>query len=315
MLDRYSSIVSQNVRDVKTTSGPVAPRVVYRPPAPSRAPEYSSLGQLADAAPPGRAEGETIMLVTPSVIEVDDQSEGRIRKPADVLRFFVACFWILALTVAAVAASATTAGVETDITDVHRRLPHSLLVVLPPVALFALLILPAGLAVMLLARRQARRLIEAVATGVAAGVAAEAASIVLAHPAAVRLYDAITMSRPGVTHVNALDPDLAGLVAYVTMIGLTGRGGWRNASVLAVGVYAVVQPATLHSTVLSVLIALLAGRAIGVGVRYAAGSVSERPAALAIAAALAAGGDLAVTAIRRVHPSGPGADAAPGTTR
>ena len=54
------------------------------------------------------------------------------------------------------------------------------------------------------------------------------------------------MSRPGASHVDALDPYLVGLVAFVTMIGLTGRPGWRNALGLAIGVYAVVQLAALE---------------------------------------------------------------------
>jgi glycosyltransferase 2 family protein len=240
--------------------------------------------------------------VTPPVIQVDDQLERRIRKPVDALRCVVSCLWIFVLAVAAVAASATTSGVETDIVGASRRLPQALLDIAPPVALFALLILPAALALSQLVRRQVRRLIEAVVTGLAAGAAAQVANIVAPRPAASRLYYAVIMSRPGATHIDALDPYLAGLVAFVTMIGLTGRPGWRNAIGLAVGIYAVVQLAALHTTGLSILITLLAGRAIGLAVRYAAGSASQRPPALAIATALSAGNP-AVTEIRRVRQS------------
>ena len=238
--------------------------------------------------------------MTPSVIQVDDQLERRIRKPVDALRCVVSCAWIFVLAVAAVAASATTNGVETDIVGASRRLPHALLVIAPAVTLFALLVLPAGLAISQLFRRQVRRLVEAVATGLLAGVVAEIANILLRDQAASRLYYAIIMSRPDNPHIDALDPYLAGLVAYATMIGLTGRTAWRNALGLAVGVYAVVQLAALHTTVLSILITLLAGRAIGLAVRYAAGSVSQRPPGLAIARALS-GADLSVTAISRVQ--------------
>ena len=51
---------------------------------------------------------------------------------------------------------------------------------------------------------------------------------------------------------------------------------------------------------LTLLITVIGGRAIGLGVRYAAGSASQRPGALGIAGALAAAG-LPVTAIRRVR--------------
>ena len=238
-------------------------------------------------------------------IQVTDELARRIRKPVDALRCITSCIWIVVLAVAAVAASATTTGVETDIVGASKRLPRALLVVAPPVALFALLILPVALAVSLLLRRHVRLLIEAAATGLLAGAAAEVANIVLARPAAARLYYAIIMSRPGVTHVDALDPYLAGLVAYVTMIGLTGRPAWRNALGLAIGVYAIVELATSRTTGLPILITLLTGRAIGFAVRYGAGSISQRPPALEIATALSAG-DLAVTAIRRVRQTSPG---------
>jgi uncharacterized membrane protein YbhN (UPF0104 family) len=241
----------------------------------------------------------------PGALQVTDQLERRIRKPIDGLRCIMSCVWILVLAVAAVAAAATTTGVETDIVGASRRLPHALLVVAPPVALFALLILPVALAVSQLVRGQVRHLAEAVAAGLLAGAAAGVANILLLRPAAARLYDAIIISRPGVSHVDALDPYLVGLVAYATMIGLAGRPAWRNALGLAIGVYAIVQLAALRTTVLSILITLLAGRVIGLAVRYGAGSTSQRPPARDIAAALSAG-DVAVTAIRRVRRAGPG---------
>ncbi len=255
-------------------------------------------------------------MTQPRGIEVTDQLERRIRKPVNALRCIMSCVWIFVLAVAAVAASATTTGAETDIVGASRRLPQALLDIAQPLALFALLILPVALGVSLLVRRQVRRLAEAAATGVLAGAAAEIANILLARPAAARLYDAIIMSRPGASHVHAIDPYLVGLVAYATMVGLAGRPGWRNALALAIGVYAVVQLAASSTTAISILITLLAGRVVGLAVRYGAGSVSQRPSALDIAAALTGRdtrntgdtgdtGDMAVTAIRRARQAGP----------
>ncbi len=235
----------------------------------------------------------------PGEIEITDQLERRIRKPVDLLRLALSCVEIVILAVAGIAASATTTGVETDIVGASRRLPHALLDVAPKVALFALLVLPVALAVQLLVRGQFRRVAEAVATGILAAAAAAVADNLLRHAAAARLYDAIIMSRPGASHVAALDPYLVGLVAYATMIGLVGRPSWRNALWVAVGLYSIVQVETLHTTVLALLITLIAGRAVGLAVRYVAGSASQRPSAREIATALAATG-LRVTAIRRV---------------
>jgi uncharacterized membrane protein YbhN (UPF0104 family) len=242
----------------------------------------------------------------PGEIQVEDRLERRIRKPVDLLRCTLSCTEIVVLAVAGIAATATTAGVETDIVDASRHLPQALLTVAPPVAQFFLFLLPVVLAVQLLVRRQPQRLAEALATGILATITTAAVDIALRHGAATRLYDAIIMSR-GVSHVAALDPYLAGLIGYTTMIGLIGRTSWRNALWVAVGVYSVVHVGALHTTVLSLAITVLAGRAIGLAVRYVAGSTSQRPDAREIAAALTAT-SLPVTAIRRVGLAGNGGD-------
>jgi glycosyltransferase 2 family protein len=113
------------------------------------------------------------------------------------------------------------------------------------------------------------------------------------------------MSRPGTSHIPALDPAVAGLVAYATMVGLIGRPAWRNALWVAVGVYSVVHVVLLHTPMLTLLITVVAGRAIGLAVRYVAGSTSQRPSAHDIAVALIAT-DLPVTAIKRVRHEGNG---------
>jgi uncharacterized protein (TIRG00374 family) len=243
----------------------------------------------------------------PGEIQIEDRLERRIRKPVDLLRCTLSCIEIVALALAGLAASATTAAVQADITGATRQIPASLLDVARPLSYIALFILPAALAVQLLARRQFRRLAESVATGALAAAVTAIANELLSQEPASRLYDAITMARPGTSHVAghilALDPALAGLVAYATMVGLVGRPAWRNALWVAVGVYSVVRVGVLHTPMLTLLITVIAGRAIGLAVRYVAGSTSERPGALAIASALRATG-LPVRAIKRVRTNG-----------
>ncbi len=241
-------------------------------------------------------------MTSPSgTIQVTDRLERRIRKPIDLLRCITSLLEIAILVVAGVAASATTTGAETDITGASARLPQAIRVVAPTLALFAILIIPVALAVRQIVRRQVQRLIEAVATGVLAAAVAAVINAALEREVAARIYDAIIMSTSTGLHTAALDPYLAGLVAYATIIGLTGRPGWRNALWLAIGVYAVVHLAATDTTVLSFLLTLLVGRTIGLGVRYAAGSPSLRPTATEIAAALNTS-DRQVTEIRRLDP-------------
>jgi glycosyltransferase 2 family protein len=241
----------------------------------------------------------------PGPIQVTDRLQRRIRKPIDLLRCAVSGLEIIVLVGAGITASATTTGVETDIVGASARLPHTLLAVARPLALFPIIIIPVALAVLLVVRRQIQRLAEAVATGVVAGAVTAVIDAALRREVAARLYDAIIMSRPGAaSHAAALDPYLAGLVAFATIIGLSGRPGWRNALWVAVGVYAIVHLAAADTTLLSFLISLLVGRTIGLGVRYLAGSPSLRPSAEEIASALGTP-DRKVTEIRRLGP-GPG---------
>ena len=240
------------------------------------------------------------MAPQPGEIEVDDQLERRIRKPVDLLRCVLSCIEIVALSVIGIAASAATSGAQTDLATASHRLPHALLAVASPLALLALLILPVGIAVQLLVRRQFQRLGEAAATGLLAAAVTAAVNDLLTRTAASRLYYAIIMARPGTSHAAALEPYLAGLVAFATMVGLAGLPYWRNALWAAIAGYAIVQVAARHTSILTLLITVIAGRAIGLAVRYVAGSASQRPGAREIAAALGAPG-LPVAAIRRVR--------------
>src|SRR5215471_4484432 len=148
----------------------------------------------------------------PGAIKVTDRLERRIRKPIDLLRCITSGIEIIVLAVAGIAASATTTGVETDITGAKAHLPYALRVVAPTLALFAILIIPVALAVRQIVRRQLQTLAEAVATGLLALAVAAALNAALQRGFAERLYDAIIMSRPGASHPAALDPYLAGLV-------------------------------------------------------------------------------------------------------
>jgi glycosyltransferase 2 family protein len=235
----------------------------------------------------------------PQAVLVEDHLARRIRKPIDLMRCVASCIEIVLLAAIGVAAGAATAGIETDVVGASRRLPHALLMTARPVALFALLLLPVALAIRELVRRQPRRLAEAAGTAVLAVAVVAVANALLSHHTSSLLYHAIAVSGSGASHASPLDGYLAGLAAYTTMIGLSGQSRWQAAVWLTLGLYAVVNLAALQMTVLALLLALLTGRAIGLGVRYAAGTKSQRPAADRIAAALG-GARCQLQEIRRV---------------
>jgi glycosyltransferase 2 family protein len=233
---------------------------------------------------------------------VQDHRARRIRRPIDLLRCLVAILGVFVVAGIGLLARATASGIESDAVDASLRLPHPVLALLGIAADFALLLWPAALAIRQVSRHQARRLVEAVLTG-AGAIALIALANVALRGVAGPLYDAVAMppSGPGIS--GPLDGYLAGLAAYATIIGLTGPSRWRTTLWLTVGVYGLANLATASVTVPSFLITLLLGRAIGLGVRYAAGEWSQRPTAEEIASALNSAGH-PVAAMRRVRQNG-----------
>ena len=221
-------------------------------------------------------------------VRVVDHLEPRIRLPADLLRCVIASIEIVLLAGLGLLARATATGVEYDVGHASRRLPALLLGVMGFLAHFALLVLPAALAVRLVLRRQPRRLAEAVLTALIAAAVVAGANLLLLHARHADVPGAGPVR--GGRHAAPLDGYLAGLAAYVTVIGLSGSQRWRTAFWLTIAFYALASLANDHANILSLLIALLIGSAIGSGLRYAFGSASERPSAAAIAAALGAAG-------------------------
>jgi hypothetical protein len=252
-------------------------------------PELPSAGSGARSGP--EPPGSTGALL------VEDQLAARIRLPADLLRCVIACAEIAVLAGLGLLARATATGVEYDVGHVSRRVPAVLLGVMGFLAHIALAVLPVALAIRLLIRRQPRRLAEAVLTAIVAAAVVAGANLLLKHQVAAAMYQALAPSGGG-RHPAPLDGYLAGLAAYVTVIGLSGSR-WRTAFWLTIGFYALASVANDHANILSLLIALLIGSAIGSGLRYLFGTVSERPSAEAIATALGSVG-APLREIRRV---------------
>ena len=233
---------------------------------------------------------------------VDDQLRQRVRRPVDLLRFIADGIQLVLVAGIGLAARAATTGAEQDIVGASRRLPGPLIAIAHPVAPIALLVLPAAIALRQIVRRQPWQLAEAIGTGLLATAAVAVANILLRTSSGQVLYDAITMARPGVSNLPPLDPALAGFAAYTTIIGLSGRPRWRAAVWLTVVTYSLVSLVASQTTVLALAITLLAGRGIGLGVRYAVGYRSRRPPATVIARALAPVG-CRITAMRRLPAS------------
>ena len=252
-----------------------------------------------------RASGGTKAPAGERQVLVDDFLTPRVRIPGDLMRCVIAVTEIALLVGIGLLANATATGVEFDVVGASRRLPIGLLRLIGFAGGAALLILPIAIAIRLLVVRQYRRLAEAVATGGIAVAVVALVNLLLNQPFMHQLHIALHMTTAGVTgqHEATLDGYLAGLVAYVTVVGLRGRGQWRTTFLTAIAFYAVASLANSHTTVLSLLITVAIGSAVGSGLRYAFGTTTGRPTAAEIAAALSTE-HAPIVAIRRIFNGG-----------
>ncbi len=234
---------------------------------------------------------------------MEDHLESRVRIPADLLRCVIAAVEIGLLAGLALLANATATGVDVDIVGASERVPVALLHLIGLAGNLALPILPVALALRLGLLRQFRRLAEAVATGaITVGVVA-IANFLLNLTSMAHLHSALHTTSVATGHEAALDGYLAGLVAYVTVVGLRGHAHLRPAFLAGLGLYGLATLADRNATVLSLLITVLIGSAIGSGLRYALGTISGRPTATIIATALSTA-HAPIVAIRRVGNGG-----------
>jgi glycosyltransferase 2 family protein len=254
--------------------------------------------EAAPQSPPPTAAGHSAGLAAAVVVE--DRLEPRVRLPADIIRCVTACIEIGLLVGLALLAKATASGVEFDLVHASRKLATGITTPLFFLASVALLVLPLVLAVRLIIRGQLRRLAEAAVIGLIAAGIALGCDWLLHLSAMAGLSHALATQR-GRGVGSPLDAYLAGLVAYITVIGLSGRARWRTAFLLAIGFYCLASVASSDgsTTVLALLITLLVGQAAGAGLRFAVGTKSERPTAEQIAAALSTAA-APVTEIRRI---------------
>lgn len=220
-------------------------------------------------------------------VRIDDQLPPRARVPSDLLRCVTACVEIALLFGLGWLATATAKGVETDLVQVSQKIAGGFtwLLFAASVALF---VLPVALAGWLIVLGQYRRLAEAAAIGLLAGGVTAACNALLRLSGLAVLHLALAL---GNTRINVpLDTYLAGLVAFLAVIGMAGLPRWRTAFWFTITIYCVASLAAAGrtTTILSLLISLLIGQAVGSGLRYAIGTDTERPSAADIAAALSA---------------------------
>jgi uncharacterized membrane protein YbhN (UPF0104 family) len=280
-----------------------------------RATRVDPAGSVAPAGPEGRMDGEPDSGADAGLdggldsaldggldVEVVDDPPRRVRRQLDLVRIVGLLLLLGAVALVGTYADDTTGGANDDLAGLLRGIPELLVRGLSLFGTIGALALPVGLVVREIVRSQARRLIEGIGTGLLALGVVLVLDVALSADATSSLHESLTRASGGVD-VRPLDPYLAALVALVLIVGIAGDPTWRTAFIVAVGVYAVSAFAAGQASLLALIASPAIGAVVGLVVRFAAGSVNERPDAARVAAAvqgrLRAGGH-AIVRIERV---------------
>jgi glycosyltransferase 2 family protein len=229
---------------------------------------------------PHVSESQTTLVIEDGVIP------RRVRRPVDLLRFATALLVIAAILAAATILLGTVSGIDADVADSARRLPAGLAILLSAIAGFGQLVLPATVAIDLLAKRRLVLLLEATFS------ATVAAGALIAIIALTRNFgsDDLWFALAGTTERTAvpLQPLIAAVAALLTVARMRGLAAKVAGFILISTLIADIS--LLGYTVAAQAISIFAGWAIGLATRYAFGTPTVRPRGITIASELSAAG-------------------------
>ncbi len=263
------------------TESPFAPHPespVLADAEPPSAPTPTSPAEQTPRYQPRQSDLETV------VIEAD-VIPRRLRRPIDLLRL-LAAFGTAALILAvAYFASATAAGLESDLTEASDRIPNIIVVAANLIGLLGVLALPLAAAFDLMVRRRGRMLAEALGgLAVAVLITSAIAWIITRYPNPRLLLTLTGQETPG--QLPPLSAILAGLVAFITISRLVERPRFGPISIVVVAAIVLANIVTGGITATALAVSILLGWAIGLALRYALGTPTTRPSGLAVATAL-----------------------------
>lgn len=199
----------------------------------------------------------------------------RVRRPYDLL---AALLWLLittAIVLVGYLATATAAGLESDLASAGAKLPAAIHFLLNLAAGLGIIALPLAAAVDAVLRRRFRALLDGGASVFAALTLTSAASLAITHLGSERLVLALAGSTSTVRGTPT-SPVLAGLVALLVVGRISSRTGWRAVGWLVAGATAAITILTGGISATGVLASASFGAALGYLYRWLVGSETAR---------------------------------------
>ncbi|MXQ67143.1 TIGR00374 family protein [Actinomadura rayongensis] len=228
---------------------------------------------------------EPVPAAPPAPLRVDEpRLPERIRRPADAIRFATSLIGLAGVMLLVSIAQQTAHGIETDIAAGTAHAPRLLLTLATLCSSFGVLAVPVAFAVERVLRRDGVRVAIALLAAVITLGVTIALDDFVAPAAPGGVLDSLIWGGAGSQPVHT---DIAPVIAFVSAVGMAGRGRWQIATWAMIGLAALTGLTASYASVAALAATYFLGRAIGYGTLYAVGAPNPRPSGATVVAALA----------------------------
>jgi glycosyltransferase 2 family protein len=266
------------------SAGPSAPPV----------PAENSAPAPAEAAPPTPAM-PAIMAPTPAkrppasaALVVEPPEPDRIRRPPDLMRLFFETMMIAVVLALADFGRSATSGLESDIHKNTSFAPAFLISAITVGASALTAIIPIGLGVERLLRRDSRRVADGVIAAALAYSIAYGLNLWILSSYSPQWLTVVLSRSLENSHVSPLHVYLASVIAFLTILGFGDRPTLKAFTWSCVAGYSVANLIDGESSVTGLMVTYLFGRTVAFGWRYLRGVPNDRPTGQQIVTALTA---------------------------
>ena len=222
-------------------------------------------------------------------IPMTNSSRRAARRPRDLVTLLATLFVTALVTALGTFAAQTTAGLDADLTTATRVLPSFVLFVLNTIGATSIIFVPVLVGISLLTRNRTRQLVDALLAAGLSVLTLVAISILVVQSNSPRLILALTggVQTEGVT---PLDPLIAGLISFLVIARVFDRGKLGLIATISVIALSFASLVAGQTTIVTQLVNILLGWAIGLAVRYSFGTPINRASVEKLVEALNSGG-------------------------
>ncbi|MGH3416702.1 MAG: TIGR00374 family protein, partial [Actinocrinis sp.] len=211
-------------------------------------------------------------------ITVDEPPEPRrIRRPPDLMRLLFETAVIGVVLLLAIPGASTTTGLETDLHNSITLAPQLFLSTITLLTNIATAVIPVGLAVERLYRREGRRVADGVIAAAGAYVGASLLNLWIDSDASPEWLSEVLTRHLASSTTTPLHVYIATVIAFITIIGFGDRPALRTFTWSCVLTYAVATLINGNSALVGLMVTFLFGRTVAFGWRYTRGVVNARP--------------------------------------